>query len=410
MPLKTAGIIAEFNPFHEGHRLLLDKARKSGAETLLVVMSGNFVQRGEPALLPKAYRAEAALRLGADLVAELPLPWAMSGAETFSRGGVSLLSSLGAQELWFGSECGLAAPLWKIARLLETTAFSEVLRVPLNEGLSFAAAREKAVELLAGKELSSLLHEPNNTLGIEYCRAIIKQGSSMLPRSISRIGPGHHASSIEGTMASGSALRQEIRKKFKKDTLNANDNNSWRACLPHPSEEVVVKATKNGLCPSRISRMESAILSTLRRMKPEDFLHLPDISEGLENRLFQMAQKTSSLDELLFSVKAKRYSMARIRRILLSAYLGIHAEDAKGMPPYIRILGFTSRGEAYLKTIARHLPLPLLTTSTQLKRLDGRGAHVFNLESTATDLYALSLPTPPPCGEEYRHRLIKPSV
>lgn len=406
MPLKTAGIIAEFNPLHKGHHILLQAAREGGAEVVLAVMSGNFVQRGEPALLPKAYRAEAALQLGADLVAELPLPWAMSGAETFARGGVSLLTGLGAQELWFGSECGLAAPLWEIARLLETKAFTEAVRKPLETGLSFAAAREKAVELLAGKERSSLLREPNNTLGIEYCRAVLQQKSPMVPCSIRRIGPGHHASSIEDNMASGSALRNVLRKK---DAFSLEKRGCWKACLPRPSEEGIAEAAKKGECPSRMSRMENAILSTLRRMKPEDFLRLPDISEGLENRLFQMAREASSLEELLVSVKSKRYSLARIRRIVMGAYLGLCVEDAEGFPPYIRILGFTGRGEAYLKTIARHLPLPLLTTSAQLKRLEGREAHIFSLENTAADLYALSLPKPPPCGEEYRHRLIKTS-
>lgn len=404
MPLSAAGVIAEFNPFHEGHRLLLKAARDNGADVILVAISGNFVQRGEPALLPKRYRASMALHTGADLVVELPLPWAMSGAETFAAGGVALLSALGAKELWFGSECGSASALLKTAHILETERFQSALRRPLESGMPFAAARETAVESMAGSSFSSLLREPNNTLGIEYCRAILRQKSRMEPHSIARVGPGHHCSSIVNSMASASALRKEIRQAESPTLWNAED---WNACIPPVAGEILSLAIKKGECPSRVSRMETAILSTLRRIGREDFSHLPDISEGLENRIYQMVQKAPFYEELLRSIKSKRYSMARIRRILMSAYLGICADDAKGLPPYLRILGFTSRGKEYLKSISKELPLPVLTTSSQLKALDGRAAHIFQLESKSSDLYALSLPSPPPCGEEYRHKLIK---
>ncbi len=229
MPFSAAGVIAEFNPFHEGHRLLLKAARDNGADIILVAMSGNFVQRGEPALLPKRYRASMALHAGADLVIELPLPWAMSGAETFAAGGVALLHALGAKELWFGSECGSASALLETARILETESFQNALRRPLESGMSFAAARETAVEGLAGSSFSRLLREPNNTLGIEYCRAILRQKSRMEPHSIARVGPGHHCSSIVNSMASASALRTEIRKT---EDLSLWDAEGWNACIP----------------------------------------------------------------------------------------------------------------------------------------------------------------------------------
>lgn len=395
------GVIAEFNPLHEGHAALLQIMRSHGAEYIAVVMSGNFVQRGEPALLPKQYRVRAALLAGADLVIELPLPWAMSSAEHFARGGVFLLNAIGCGEIWFGSECGDASLLMKTAEMLDAPEVVSALRDMIKKGMSFASAREEALRMICGPSFSSLLKMPNNILGIEYCRAIRFLESTIHPVSIPRIGAGHHdVAPIDGT-ASASTLRQWVRQE------RASENIFWSRYMPEPSFELLQEALQKGQAPACMRRLERAVLASLRCMKRSQIKELPDISEGLENRIFREIQTADSLDSLMNAIKTKRYSHARIRRILMSAFLGLKEQDGEGTPPYLRVLGMSSKGEVLLRNQSPFIAMPRILSAKDRLHLDSKGNTVFELESRSSDLYALSLPVPFACGSEYRYSLEK---
>lgn len=391
-----AGIIAEFNPLHLGHQALIQAARQGGATHVAVVMSGDFVQRGGPAVVSKWSRAEMALRAGADAVFELPLPWAMAGAERFARGGVSLLWQAGCRRLCFGSEWGGARELQQLAALLLTGEFSQAVKGQLARGLPFAAARQAAVARLAGQQAAALLQTPNNTLGVEYCKAMKALGMEMEPLTIPRLGAGHHAAAPQGGFASATALREMLAS-----------GGGWEPYVPPETAAILRREAARGACPAEPARMERAVLARLRAMSREELARLPDMSEGLENRVFAAARRACSLEELLALAKTKRYSMARLRRIVFSAFLGLSAEDGAGLPPYLRVLGFTERGVRLLQEAKRRGGLPLLTHSSDFSKLDKTGKNVVEWEGKGSDLFALFLPRPAPCGLNQTHGVVR---
>ena len=262
-----AGIVAEYNPFHKGHGALLQYCRERGASHVVAVMSGNFVQRGEPALLSKHARAEMAVRYGVDLVIELPVYWALSGAENFALGAVSLLAAAGCQRLCFGSECGDAGLLQEAAAALLQQDFITETRERLKTGLSFAAARNQVWAERFGGPLAGLLQAPNNILGVEYCKALIRLGTAMQPCSMRRAGPGHHDRAPLAGIASGTLLRRMI---------TANEN--WENYLSAESGMIVHREISLLHAPAATERIENAILAALRKMSPAGFSRLPDIS------------------------------------------------------------------------------------------------------------------------------------
>lgn len=382
-----AGIICEYNPFHFGHAALMERTRLAGATHVAAVMSGNFVQRGEPALLSKWARARQALENGADLVIELPLPWALSGAESFAFGGAALLDALGADRLSFGSECGDAEKLKQAARALQSLALREALRPELESGAPFAAARQKAVETLFGKETALLLEGANNTLAIEYLKALNRLGSGMEAFTIRRVGAAHDAEAAADGIASASRVRQIVR-----------EGGDFSALLPPSCVRILREEIAAGRAPASLSRMERAVLATLRGMKKEDYAALPDLSEGLENRLYSAVQQAGTLEEVYRLTKSKRYAHARIRRIVLSAFLGVTAGMNAGTPPYLRVIGLNRRGEEILRKAKSVKKLPIIGRSSDIFSLDKRAKNVFELENRATDLYALCMPEAAPCG------------
>lgn len=385
--MKTAGIVAEFNPFHNGHLSLFRRLKENGATHLAVAMSGNFVQRGEPAILSKWARARQALLCGADLVVEIPLPWAVAGAEKFAFGGVSLLAALGADVLGFGSECGSAGQLRKASAALASPLLRQVLQKELKSGATFAAARQKAVRGLFGEETADLLRGPNNILGIEYLKAMKRLGSSMAPFTVRRAGAGHDASRGEGTSVSSARLRTLIR--------------SGRDCgafLPPPAAGVLREELKADRAPAGLSYVERGVLAKLRTMSREDFSRLPDLSEGLENRIYAASRRAGALSELYGLAKTKRYTLARIRRIVLSAFLGIRASDSAGPVPYLRVLGIGRGGAAILRNASKTGLLPVISRHSELPALNPPAQRILRLEERAADLYALCTPAVQPCG------------
>lgn len=390
--LKISAVICEFNPLHMGHKLLLDQM-KAISDGIVCVMSGNFVQRGEPAILDKWARTRLALQNGADLIVELPLPWACSGAEHFAAGGVALAEALRCDLLVFGSEVPDVARMDAAAEALLSPKFSESFSEVPDKGLSFAQRREAALHSMLGETASSLLQKPNCILGIEYLKAIRRQNAALTPIAIPREGAGHDRAAENQEYRSAGELRHLLRTGGKLAGL-----------VPENVCVTLEQLLSSGHCPASLSWLERSILCKLRTMKPEDFSALPDLSEGLENRLHTAAREARSLEELYSLVKSKRYSHARIRRLVMSAFLEIPS-GLPELPLYLRILGMTETGARILKDATPTLPVAV--RPVDFERLGGSFANLFRLEARADDLYALAFPTPFPCGRDYTEKLIK---
>ncbi|MBQ3133913.1 MAG: nucleotidyltransferase family protein [Clostridia bacterium] len=396
--MKTVGIAAEYNPFHSGHAHLIERARaQDGAKAshVVAVMSGHFVQRGAPAVLPKAERVKMALASGVDLVIELPTPWALSSAEGFARGCVSLLEALGCVDVMaFGSECGQVDTLQRVARLMNKPRFGELLRYRMSGGASYPEAQQKALTEMAGSGLASVLEDANNTLGIEYIRAM----TSLQPFTVMRAGAGHDAEVPLDGFASASLLRQMIGQGRLTEAMRY---------MPANARPILSDAKEKGWCPATESTAERALLARLRTLSPADFGELPAVSEGLENRIAEAARQATSYEDLIDRIKTKRYPRTRICRAVWCAYLGITAEDAAGVPPYVRVLGVTEKGLELVRAARRSCTLPIITRTAQAEQLTGKARRIWELEAAAADLYALALPTPFPCGREYTTGVIK---
>lgn len=380
--LAVAGIIAEYNPFHRGHGWQVEELRRRlGADTAVVAaMSGNFVQRGDFALLNKHARAEAALMGGVDLVLELPTAWASATAEQFAWGGVSLLAATGVvTDLVFGSECGDLAALQAAARCLDSPDYGDALRRLLGEGMTFAKARQQAAEAIAGVELSCL-GNPNDNLAVEYLRALRGQASDIQPLALPRQGAAHDSESATG-FASASAIRRRILA-----------GEAWRELVPPGTAAVIEGEMAAGRCPVTMQRQERAVLDHLRRLGEEEFRPYDGGNEGLYRRFYTAVRRAGSLEELLELAKTKRYALARLRRLLLHSYLGLTMPARGERPGYLRVLGANSRGRALLREMADRAALPVLTRPAQVRQLDEGVQAAFDREARYTDLYTLAYP------------------
>ena len=376
--MKTVGIVAEYNPFHKGHALHIAKTREIVGEdaAIVCVMSGNFIQRGEPAIFAKHTRAEAALFGGADLVLELPLPYVLASAEKFAFGAMAVLHSLGCVDhVSFGCESGDALPLKEAAELLLRPDFGEVLREEMKLGVSFAEARQCALERISGKSME-LMSRPNNILAVEYIKTLALIGSDIEPIAIARRGAGHDEAAVRDGICSASAIRSMIK---------AGEDAS--AFMPREAAALFEIERASGFGPITAESLEQSMLTGLRMMNEADFAALPDMSEGLHLRLMRAAKSCGSIGEVYDAVKTKRYAMSRIRRAVACAWLGVTAADSEGMPPYVRVLAANSRGCELLKTAKKNTTV--ITKPAAARKLDERGRHLFELEARATDLYVL---------------------
>ncbi len=390
------GIVAEFNPFHNGHKYLIDTIKNNGENTVAVVMSESFVQRGECACVSPYARTEMALQCGADLVLSLPVPYATASAERFALGGLSVLGGLGCVDaLAFGAECGNAEMLKKCADILVSSEFSVALEKYLNAGVSFPVARQKAVEEESSKEMAGILSSPNNILGVEYIKAINKLGLNMDVNPITRKGVDHDSEEVNGEFCSASAIRE---------ILEAGEN--FSRFLPKDSYDILVHEINKNKAPAKYSKLETAILYKLRSMTIDDFKVLPDVSEGLEYRLFDAVKTSSYLEEILEKVKTKRYTHSRIRRIIICAFLGIKKEDVLAPVPFIRVLGFNEKGAQLLKKAKGTASLPIVTKPSEINALGEDAKRVFELECFARDVFSLTLPVRDICGKEMTDKII----
>lgn len=401
--MKIAGIVAEYNPFHNGHadhiRRTRDPQNGVGATHIVAVMSGHFVQRGEPALFPKPERVRAALLGGVDLVLELPVPWALSSAERFAMGSVSLLHALGCVDvLSFGSECGDEDALNAAADIMLTPLYVQKVKYHMDMGDSAPEAQQKALAELGGSRMARLLDTPNNVLGLEYLKALRRLDAPITPFTVTRTGAAHDADVPVGHMASAGFLRRLARE------------NRWNNAAPYLPAEVfehLTAALATGRAPADAAQMERALLLRLRTTGAAQLADIAGVSEGLENRLLTAAASAGSLQELLSAVKTKRYPLTRLQRLVWAAALGIPATMAAEQPPYLRVLGMNERGAEILRAARQSATRPLLSRASQADAFEGFTRDVWRTECRAGAWYALMTPTPLARGTDYTDGMIR---
>lgn len=398
--MKVLGLIVEYNPFHNGHLYHIQKSRElTQADHVICVISGNFIQRGEPAVINKWARTRMALHGGADLVIELPVPFAMASAEFFAFGAVKLLDSTGITDmLCFGSEAGTLAPLKEIAALLqdEPQQFRELLKQTLDTGVSFPAARASAVAQYLSAHaptregIDSLFSLSNNILGIEYLKALHKLQSRIVPFTLPRIGNSYTDTALTGAISSATAIRRSIEHRSSKHKLE-----TAAQALPPFSQQLMEEELAQGRGPVFSTCFENILLYRLRQMTTEELQLLPYVTEGLENRIYRATQSSGSLQQLLESLCTRRFTRTRIQRILMSLLTGTLQQDLEqfmryGGPQYLRILGFNDAGAALLTHMKKHATLPLITRATQARQSCNPLVHrMMELEARSTDTYVL---------------------
>ena len=374
--MKFAGIICEYNPIHLGHVYQMETTRRLlGADTCIVcAMSGNFVQRGDTAVFSKFVRAEAAVRSGADIVIELPTHISLDSAEGFARGGVALLNALGVcTHLSYGSECGDNALLNRTADVLLSEEFKRKLKCEISSGVSFAEARQRAVESF-DKNCAVLLTKPNNILAVEYLKALRLTKSTMIPVTVSRTGGEHDG--LSGLSATA------LRRGFYSGEI------PWEL-MPEKAVSVFKREMAAGRGPVFQDAFEQAILYRLRTMTQEEYESLPGTNEGLGMRLKKYAFSVPGVKEIIENTKTKRYAMSRIRRMVMCALLGIDGGCMGKGPEYIRVLAAGKRGIAGLKEIKTRCTLPVITKPASAVRMECSVREAFLREANITDIYAL---------------------
>lgn len=364
--MKLVGVVTEYNPFHNGHKLHIKKSLSlSQADGVVCIMSGNFMQRGVPSFIDKWTRAHMALCNGVDLVLELPSIYAMASAEFFAKGAVSLLSSLGVIDyLCFGSELGDIDPLKNLSTLLleEPTEFKNLLKIYSKKGFPFHKARSLALEHYLNKEdkpiknIDTILNSSNNILGIEYIKSLLKLNSSIKPLTIKREGSSYNDKYLSSKTASATSIREAC---FKYKNIN-----SVKEFLPKESYDILQNFLDKGYTFADINSIVPFIKHTLL-VNPNCLNLIPEVSEGLDNRILKNIWDCTSLDELILKIKSKRYTYTRINRILGNIFVGAYdfniSDLRKSTPSYGRVLGLTEKGGKILKEIKNKGSIDIIT-------------------------------------------------
>jgi cytidyltransferase-like protein len=399
--MKTAAIICEYNPFHNGHKYHIEQTKKLfGATHLVAVMSGNFTQRGDVAIFDKFTRTKMALDNGIDLVLELPVASALASAQEFSAGAIHILNSLNCIDLLsFGSECGDIDLLKETAGAVVFAEEAYEFKGMMRRGLPYPAALVQTIEKYYEDVIPETLASPNNTLAIEYIKALADTGSSVEPVTIKRHGAEHDSDEFklpeqilgvylnaEETPEIATASASLLRKML---INNAEGIEKFTPCT-FPADYAC------------IYRLETAILYKLRTMSAAEINKVPNVMHGLENRIAKAAKAARSLSELMVLIKTKRYTLARLRRIVLCCLLGITKADAKIKPKYIRILGMNEKGREILAKAGSSsaAALPVDASLAALMKKSGECKRQAVLEVRCSDIYALAFEKAYPCGLE----------
>ena len=372
------GIVAEYNPFHNGHLYQINEIKKNDPEAEIVVaMSPNVVQRGDFALFDKWTRAKAALLSGADLVLEIPSPFAVATAEKFALGAVKTLDTLGCVDyLCFGSESGSIDNIMAAAKLEQSEKVNLEIKEQLSKGVTYAKARSLAIEK-TNKAAAESLNTPNDILGVEYLKAISKIGSEIKPIAILREGVDHLSDIHNKSYASASYIRENLTQ------------NTIKEFCPQFAAEVFALAIDEGCYSEGMSALEKAVLLKLRTMTLDRIKNLPDVSEGLENRIYRAAYKATSLDGLLFEIKTKRYTMSRIRRILMYALLDFSRSEMPSNIAYVRVLGHNEKGLSIISK--KTAKLPVVTSLARAKEISDAAEFFAKTEEKCSSVFALTL-------------------
>lgn len=377
--MKTSAIICEYNPFHNGHAYQIEKTRELGATHIIAVMSGNFVQRGETALVSKHKRAEAAVKCGADLVIELPVPYSISSAELFAKGAVSIINSLGVVDtLSFGTESGNADKLLKASQIALEFSDSEELRQLIATGLSYPLAMCRLIEEKYGEEVSELFKSPNNVLAIEYLKSLSRTGSSVKPFTIARKNVEHDSMNSSDEFASASLLRKSIKSR----------ENIIQYIPPICNEIIMNELSEKNI--AEFQNLDTLVKYRFMTMTDEELKELPDADNGLYQRLVSASYQFNTTNEIIESAKTKCYTMARIRRVICYALLGIKKSDFDIMPPYARILGFNEKGLEIMSQIKKKSSIPVLSSLSQLRDTSEQAKRFAYLDELASQIFSMA--------------------
>ena len=389
--MKTVGIICECNPFHGGHEYLMKKARESGADAVVCVMSGNFVQRGEAAVLSPHARAEILVSSGADAVFELPFPYAASSAEFFGRAGIEILSRLGIDEVWFGSESADLDTLLRYAEIADSDAFQAAYAEAVEHEGGTASAYFEILSQMANDKTASC--EPNDILAISYLRAIRKLNANIRPVTIKREGSGYSEKElVMGAFPSATALRRAWEK---------NEIESIMPYLPGVCGEVSRREGRAKTAPATLKHATSLVLGMLALTPQKELEEYAGLQGGLAGRLHNAARKATTLDEFFELCATKKYPDARIRRGVLSALLRVKEEDLRAPVSYVRLLAANDTGRAFLAVVRKKSDLCVVTRQTDLPDTPS-AARQFELESASAALYSKCLPSPIAADEQLR--------
>jgi len=398
------GIIAEYNPFHNGHLYHIMKSRElTGSDNCIVVMSGNFTQRGEPALLNKQERVRCALLNGVSIVIELPVPFATGSADMFAFGAVNLLNSLNIIDyLCFGVETDDLMFMTKISEILaeEPKDFKRLLSERLSKGISYPAARENALSEYLKKYITeyhlrdlSFLRTPNNILAIEYVKALKKSNSSIKPITIKRKKSDFHSININSEIASATAIRNSIKNLFEKKFYDYSLEEQIKSVIPKNTQKILFDELRHCSC-CDIENYMPVLDYILRTKSKKELSEIFDVTEGLENRILKFSTE-KTIDSLLIALKTKRYTLSKLKHALLHIILDIKKKDVfpylKTGLPYIRVLGFRKDKTELLTRIAEKASVPLITNiKSAEKSLSLNGYSLLKKEILSSDLYYMN--------------------
>ena len=384
--MKTAVIISEYNPFHMGHEYLIRSVRERfGEDTAVIsVMSGNFTQRGELAILPKQYRAKAAILGGANLVLELPFPFSSSSAEFFAKSAVKIASDIGVADILVcGSECGCERDLAVAADITDSNEYKAAFNsLSEDKTLGYPKKCELAYKMAGGND--SLTFSPNNILAIEYIRAIKSLSSDLKFHTFKRVGADYSCeNTVSGIYQSAMAIRNTINEKA-----------DYTAFVPPYCSDILADAERYGDMPASIERISSAIISYFRLNPPHSDLEYHDAGDGLYNRLYNSSLEASTISSLFELTETKSYTNARLKRVMWSVFFGVTSSDVRTLPLYTQVLAMDSIGMLLLKKARKLSEIPILTKPSAISELSDAARRQKLLSDKADSVYELSKPEP----------------
>lgn len=388
--MSVIGVVCEFNPFHNGHKHLIDSVKNDG-DIVVCVMSGNFVQRGEPAIFPKDLRVKSALLNGVDIVLELPFVYATASAEIFASSAVKILDAFGCDKIAFGTENTTLEQLENAVEILHSTDFDEKIKKYLENGVNYPTARQFAFsEYNCDCDIST----PNNILAIEYVSTIMRNDYKMMPITINRKGTNYNDNFSVDNFASATHIRNLI-----------NENKDFDEFVPSSSYEIYKTALENGVY-LNTEKFNIVALSLLRSSSIKSTT--ANMAEGLENRIHSAIKESTTLNEIYDNAKTKRFTHSRIRRAVLSCILNVTDNDLKIEVPYCRLLGFNASINNILGELAKKCKIPFVVNYSDILELNSAdSSRVFELENKSSDLYSLSLQKSAVCGTEMTYSLVK---